>query len=260
MRSEAWLNMCVRLPNGREIKQLSGAETAVLFREIVSERCWLPRQVALRPGATVLDVGANIGIASLAFADETDNVTVHAFEPIPEAFACLRWKFEHNDVCGAAHNVAVGREAGESAFIYYPRASVMSGLYADAAIDADLTRAYLRNSGFEDDDVEELVAGMHEGVTLHTPVTTVSAIIEEHEIEVVDYLKVDVERAELDVLLGVEEDDWARIRQVGAEIHDEDGRLDGMRDVLTGHGFAVTVRQDPLLAGTCVFDLFGVAT
>jgi len=64
-----------------------------------------------------------------------------------------------------------------------------------------------------------------------------------------------VERAELEVLRGVEEEHWPLVGAVVAEVHDEDGRLAAVRDLLTARGFTVDVRQDPLLADTVLYDV-----
>jgi hypothetical protein len=42
----------------------------------------------------------------------------------------------------------------------------------------------------------------------------------------VDLLKIDVERAELEVLNGIEQSDWSKIKQVVMEVHDTDKRLE----------------------------------
>ena len=56
-------------------------------------------------------------------------------------------------------------------------------------------------------------------------------------------LKIDVERAELDVLRGVAPADWRNIRAVAAEVHDYDGRLAEVLALLRTHGFDVTSEQ-----------------
>uniref|UniRef100_A0A7S0R318 Methyltransferase FkbM domain-containing protein n=1 Tax=Chlamydomonas leiostraca TaxID=1034604 RepID=A0A7S0R318_9CHLO len=66
-----------------------------------------------------------------------------------------------------------------------------------------------------------VVRGMLAAATTHTvPLTTVSSVIEEQQLTRVDLLKVDVERAELDVLRGIELRHWPLIRQVAVEVHD----------------------------------------
>ena len=70
-------------------------------------------------------------------------------------------------------------------------------------------------------------------------------------------LKVNVEKAECDVLAGLDARDWPRVRQITMQVHDLDaGRVAAVRRDLERRGFAVAVDQDPLLAGTEIFDLF----
>ncbi len=54
----------------------------------------------------------------------------------------------------------------------------------------------------------------------------------------IDLLKIDVEGAEMEVLQGIEADDWPKIAQVVAEIHDENGRLNAIQELLKRHGLS----------------------
>ena len=49
--------------------------------------------------------------------------------------------------------------------------------------------------------------------------TTVSALMAEHSLEGIDFLKIDVEGAELDVLHGIRPEDWPRIHQASNPEH-----------------------------------------
>ncbi len=72
-------------------------------------------------------------------------------------------------------------------------------------------------------------------------------------------LKVDVERSELDVLLGIEEQDWQKIKQVVLEVHDLDGRVKKVTDLLMQHGFnKITVEQQNLLKGSDYFNMYAL--
>ena len=46
--------------------------------------------------------------------------------------------------------------------------------------------------------------------------TTVSALMAQHDLDRIDLLKIDVEGAELDVLRGIRPEDWPRIHQASA--------------------------------------------
>lgn len=52
----------------------------------------------------------------------------------------------------------------------------------------------------------------------------------------IDYLKIDVEGAELDVLLGIRDDHWALVDQVVIEVHNTQGRLQVVTDLLRDKG------------------------
>ncbi|BAZ25546.1 methyltransferase [Kalymmatonema gypsitolerans NIES-4073] len=88
---------------------------------------------------------------------------------------------------------------------------------------------------------------------------TVSEIIREYDVQQIDLLKVDVERSELDVLLGIEEQDWQKIKQVVMEVHNLDGRIEKITALLKEHGLSeITVEQEPFLKGYENFNLYAL--
>jgi hypothetical protein len=90
---------------------------------------------------------------------------------------------------------------------------------------------------------------------------TLSEVVHEQEVARIDLLKVDVEKAELDVLEGIDAADWPIIRQVVVEVHDHDGRLARVRELLLEHGFAtIVVEQEPLFRGTEIYNLYALRT
>ncbi|MFF8732698.1 FkbM family methyltransferase [Streptomyces sp. NPDC015171] len=105
-------------------------------------------------------------------------------------------------------------------FTYYPEAPGNSGLDADRTADDEISLIFLRNSGVAPEDAAEMVEGLHEGVECTVPALTVSDLLRRHAVSRVDLLKVDVERAELDVLRGIEDLHWPLIHTVVVEVHD----------------------------------------
>jgi hypothetical protein len=89
---------------------------------------------------------------------------------------------------------------------------------------------------------------------------TLSDAIRTHAIEAIDLVKIDVEGAELDVVLGIEDADWPKIRQFVVEVHDIYGRVDRLRAIFERHGYRTVVDQEdwslhPLLG---IYTLYAV--
>ena len=101
-------------------------------------------------------------------------------------------------------------------------------------------------------------AMLQQKTTVECPTCSLSGIISDYELEVINLLKVDVERAELEVLGGIKSDDWGKIQQLVMEVHDVDGRLEHVKHLLTEHAaFAtVVVSQSPNLQGSNLYTLY----
>ncbi|MFB7243755.1 FkbM family methyltransferase [Streptomyces populi] len=248
----------MNLPNGLAVSHVSVGETALLYRDIFAERCYMQHGITLSPGGTVFDVGANIGMSTLFFHTECPGLTFHAFEPAPIPYAALSANIDAHGIDATATRCALSDHAGTGRLTYYPDSTVMSGFHADARSEADLTRTFLVRSGFDDEDVEDMLAGRHDTVEIECPVRTLSQVIAEHGTTSIDLLKIDVEKSELEVLQGLEEADWPKVRQVVAEVHDLDGTLKAFVSLLADHGFDVAVEQDALLADTEIYEVFAV--
>jgi len=108
---------------------------------------------------------------------------------------------------------------------------------------------------------EELLAGRFEGRIEQCRMRRLSEVIREEGVAAIELLKVDVQRAELEVLRGIEEEDWGKIRQVVMEVHDEEGgagRCAEITKLLAERGYRVAIEQEELLAGTDRFNLYAV--
>jgi len=248
-----------QLSDGPPVWCTNGPAAAAMWREMLPPGAYHRAADRLRDGDTVLDIGANIGLLSVYCALLRPGVHIVAAEPAPALHACLvRNLADHAGTRWRTECAAVTDRPGRLRFTYYPEAPGNSGLYADREADDEITLAFLRNSGVEAEDGAELVQGLHEGVEFTVSALTVSDLLRLHSVERVDLLKVDVERAELDVLRGVEDHHWPLVRAVVAEVHDDDGRLAAVQDLLRARGFEVRVRQEPLLAGTPLYDVEAV--
>jgi FkbM family methyltransferase len=224
--------------------------------EIVNNRAYLRHGVAVEDGGVVLDAGGNVGVAAAFFAVEF-GASVHSFEPAPPAFELLRRNLEHFPAC-TAHPYGLAASAGHRTITYYPEATALSGLHADPAADTNLVRMALRNLGVAEAEIDQRIPADYRALEFECELRTVSSVLRDEDIERVDLLKIDVEGAEEDVLLGVDDEDWPRIRQVVAEVHDRDGRLERVTNILDRQGLKGTVDQDPAMRGTDVWMLYAL--
>ena len=225
--------------------------------EIVQERTYLRHGVQVREGDVVLDVGANVGVAAVFFASDCRAGVVHSFEPVAPLFDLLLENVAALPAC-VPHPYGLGATTGEARITYYPAAAAMSGLYADPDADRALVRTVMLNRGLDEQEIERNLEGRYRAETLACELRTLSAVLREQSLDRVDLLKIDVERAELDVLRGIREEDWSAIRQVVVEIHDENDRCERIVRELDRRRFRVVVDQEPIMRGTNVHVAYAI--
>jgi amino acid adenylation domain-containing protein/FkbM family methyltransferase len=262
------------LPNGAAVVHHNKNETDYLFEEIFENRVYLRHGVELEEGACVFDVGANIGMFSLFVTQHCPGARVYAFEPIRPIFEKLTINAE---LCGGGVRVfpfGLSDARRTETFTFYPHYSMMSGqsAYARPEGDVEVVKRYMNNQRQDGGPAEltaliehadELLAPRFEGESFQSPLRTLSDVIREEGVGRIDLLKVDVQRAELDVLRGIEEGDWEKIRQVVMEVHDapgeeSEGRAAEIVALLERRGFAAVAEQDEVMKGTDRFNLYAV--
>ena len=268
------------LPGGVVIASQQDSTTRELFTEIFEQGVYLRHGLTLEDGARVVDVGSNIGMFTVFAHSAACGVRTWSFEPIPDTFARLR---ANAALAGGAHarvfNTGVAHEDGTATFIHYPHASGLSGRYADVERDRGATRSviegWMHRQAAADEAGEaaataalapaELDAFLDErfqAVEFHCPLRTLSSVIREEAIDRIDLLKVDVEKSEYDVLLGIDDEHWPLVRQIAMEVDTEE-LLEKVTALLERHGYAhavdphVTIREDaPGAGGEHVYMLY----
>ncbi|HEU4834404.1 MAG TPA: amino acid adenylation domain-containing protein, partial [Pyrinomonadaceae bacterium] len=246
-----------RLPNQLHVTHQNRNETEFIYDQIYEQRLYLKHGIQLRDGDCVFDVGANIGLFTLFVLDNYPRASVFAFEPIPSTFSCLRENVARYRLPAVLYPCALSNRNGAAQFTFYPKWSASSSLYADVTAEEETLLTYLRNQGEEVARYAgQLVGGRYQGEQVECRLRRLSEVIAEESIERIDLLKLDVEKSESDVLEGIEERDWEKIRQLVVEVHDLDGRLERMQQMLEARGYVVEVEQDAGLVGTNIHSLY----
>jgi len=227
------------------LRQHGGLETQIIYREIFEDRQYLRHGLELRDGGVVFDAGANIGLFSIFAARECRSPRLFCFEPIRANFDLLERNLKELGIAANCFPFGLGERDQEAEFTFYPHASGLSGRYARPETERLETSAILRRRLPSSSAAElDALVDRHFLDALRRPsrLRRLSDVIREHGVENIDLLKIDVERSEADVLLGIDEDHWPRIRQVVAETHSRE-LLERCRGILREHGYATAVDE-----------------
>jgi len=231
------------LPNGLTVFHQNQSETDFVYEEVFQDEGYLQHGITLNDGDVVFDVGANIGLFSLLVAQRCPHATIYAFEPIPQVFLTLQRNAMLYGWKGKVYPCGLAERSRQQVFTFYPHNTVISSSSTTAGEAREIVRSRLLQQHPADGQ-----AGAEEGIDAlletcleseeHTcPLRTVSEIMEENGVERIDLLKIDVEKGERDVLQGIKDRDWAKIRQLVMEVHDVGGRLAEIVSLLEARGF-----------------------
>lgn len=249
------------LPNGMRIQHWQKIETDYLYKEIFGEHSVYAKGnlIDFRPGAVIVDAGANIGLFTLFAARQCrGDAEVFAFEPIPATFSVLAANAaaaQRGDFAAAmgaqsgasltihAINRGLSDTADEVIFQHHPNFTMWSTQDAEFArqrLDrfvtdvAGLIRfapAALRRAA-----VRPVVAWMGRTTKVAATLVPLSSVIEEYRVRRIDVLKLDVEGAELAALQGIAPAQWDIVRQVVLEV-EYFATKDRVVEMLEAHGF-----------------------
>jgi len=176
------------------------------------------------PDATIYDIGANVGVYSLALAAGSPGRRLLAIEPAPE----IRGQLQANVDCNALGD----------------RIQIMDGGVGDEdGMRPFYLSTYPELSGFDRESATRWEASL--AGTVEVPVRRVDTIAERHPAP--DALKIDVEGASPAVLRGARETLRSHRPTLFIEVHEEGLSSDTgrkVRDILEGVDYSIAERDD----------------
>jgi phthiocerol/phenolphthiocerol synthesis type-I polyketide synthase E len=255
-----------RLPNGMDIFHQNEGETKHFYEDIFAHRSYVKHGIRIPANGTVFDVGGNIGLFTLFAANEAPTAQIYTFEPAPPLFAILSKNVQTRGAKAELFNMGLSNREAEAPFTFYPQSSGMSSFYPDKAEERHVLSTIMDNQRklgmTETDQVlergDEYFDVRLRAVDFTARLRRVSDIIRERGVERIDLMKVDVQKAELEVLEGIDEADWPKFQQIVLEVHDVDGRANHVASLLRDRGFSVIVEQDTLYVGTNIHNIYAV--
>ena len=253
------------LPNGLPILNSNPNEVHFLYKEIFEDHCYLKHGITLNEDSCVVDIGANAGFLTVYLNLLSEDIKVYSIEPIPEVFNYLVANRQLYNIKGKALQYAIMDAEQDIDFTYYPDVTIVSGISQDTQDKNEVrnvVKSFIQNSESGDLDVAEIdsmleVKLVSKNITVHAK--TLSQIIAEENIEKIDLLKVDVENAEHLVIKGILEKDWDKIGSIIIEVHDSNGRLNIIKDILDKRGFHTHVEKEQMLSkDDILYNLFAI--
>lgn len=211
----------VRLRRGCRFKVRTPMDVWII-KETCLDRDYERDQVLIEEGWTVLDIGAGFGDFSICVAREHPGAIVYAFEPLPESLALLEENLNLNGIQNVQRFPwAVGGQAGTL-----------------------LLRTATGRSG-QHTTTPSVGEGMGEAISVSS--VTLDQIFAELGLGHCDFLKIDCEGAEYEILFHASEQTLRRIRHVAMEYHDGVTRYShgDLIRLFEQNGFEVRTRPNP---------------
>ncbi|MDA4118522.1 MAG: FkbM family methyltransferase [Thaumarchaeota archaeon] len=202
-----------RLSNGDRMYLRSAFDFDASTLEEVFYNNIYEKEFTVKPGDVVLDVGAHIGSFTLKAAREVGPAgRVISFEPSSENFGLLGRNVAANSYANIRlYNVAVGSQPGTARLQLHQRRGTNS-LYAHSTSES---------VGMEDVEVR-----------------TLDSVVRELNLARVDFMKIDVEGAELEVLKGAKEVLASFHPSIAMETHDFGPSEAELTEFLVAFGYA----------------------
>jgi FkbM family methyltransferase len=252
-----------RLPDGTSVWCDVPLGASAVWNEI---QTYFPDEERVRGGEVVFDVGANIGLFSLAaWKQSAGQARIFSFEPMPSTCAICQAnarEFDSSRANWQTLRAGLGAREETAMFHHFTHLSVLSGRVRDRkrafeemdrALSAPRLGAPLEIFNLFPAWSRRLSGALVGQFLLRSrpvaaTVWTVSSAMRRLNVATLDWLKIDVEGAELDVLRGVERADWPRIRRVLLEAENAEQERQA-RALLESVGFEVETRDNPVFAG-----------
>jgi FkbM family methyltransferase len=196
-----------RLRNGQTVTTV--ADAAFVLNEIFLDRTYDVPGVDWRECRSILDLGANVGAFALYVTSRAPNATIYCFEPALKAFRMLESNLASNHLPARAFQLAVSG----------------SNCAGHLQLDSQSTARSLGDSGEE------------------VQCINLSGAFALAQVERFDFVKMDVEGAELQILNGCTDEQLRRIGALAAEWHHSAGELSAIVARLRRIGFEAEGRN-----------------
>lgn len=215
----------IKIKNGKSIKLLvSSHEIKWIVSEVIDDDCYFPKigkyNFSLKEDDVVIDVGANVGVFSVYAATLAPKGKIYAFEPVAVNFNRLKKNIELNALTNVTLEMIGISDSKKQATIYLERNNTGGhSLYKEKYENIKTIRGT---------DLIDLIS--------------LRDVFDKYKIERCDFLKIDCEGSEFDVLKGLPDQYFERIERIALEFHPNVNEVELAR-YLISKGYKVTIHN-----------------
>ena len=250
------------MDNGVSMYFYNRSEAKILYTEIFENKTYYKHGIKVPKNATIIDIGANVGTFSIFSMITFEYPKIYAFEPVSPIFNLLKKNASLYKGDIKLFNIGISDKEEEVAFEYYPNTSTLSVRHSEYYNIREEVEQFVTNSQerdtqkLADDQMGELLEDRLVNEKHNCQLRTLSQVIREQDIQHIDLLKIDAENSEMDVINGIDAEDWSKIDQVIIEVYDKNGRLENIKKRLIDYGFKVSAFQSEALDKTKFYDVY----
>jgi FkbM family methyltransferase len=273
----------IEIEKGLKVYGWSRWETLVVHREVFTMDMYGREGIEVADGDCIFDVGANIGLFLMSLVRSRRGLKLFAFEPIPQTFSILerncREHVEGSEV--RLFPLGLSNFSGTRMIDFCGAMSAGSSLYSSdlqktsrgrtnlrgwtKAFITDLERIPMINPSTAEAMLRALdnrilrplilapwaaaigIGELWNKIRMQKVACgfkTLSQVMRETGVDVIDLVKIDVEGSELDVVSGIEAADFGKIKQFAIEVHDFDDHARKIAKILETHRFDTSIAQE----------------
>ncbi len=212
-------SVVIRLKNGCQFKVRSLMDVWII-KETCLDHDYESNATPIQDGWTLIDIGAGLGDFAISVAYEHPSCRIYAYEPFPASFRLLEENIRLNAINNVAtFPIAVGARSG-----------AMTLFATGAAVQHTTTNT----------------SRAAEAITIQG--LSLDDVFAANAIEVCDFLKMDCEGGEFDILFNTSETTLKKIKNICLEYHDGVTNFShtDLIDYLQTRGFQVETTPNPV--------------